>query len=652
MDASRRTGCLLNTRTDVLKFVVDWVNDTRSEQKMLWIHGLAGSGKSALSTTIANTFRDSGQLGAFLFFDRDVTERSNPTTVIRTLAHQLGTSDSRIGATIRTAIERNPNITISPLTRQFRKLVLEPLSEIEFNAPTIVVVLDALDKCGTADEREALLTVLTEDFIDLPLVLRIIITSRAELDISNAFEPRHYIFACELDITSPRNSDDIWSYFRHRMIFIRTKRRHLRPGTDWPGNEIFQQLVQRASGLWVSTASKFIDGHDPRKRLDIILSGDATSGAEAALDALYKTALDSDEEDFVTDFRVIIGTILLAHVPLSSATIDALLRLPEDRPCMNTISLLGCLLQQSPAVRVLHPSFADFLTTEERCGRGIWYFDQFAFHHHLVCRCLDRMNIFLERNMCNMTLAADLSSESLPGDISYSCAFWIDHLYAVQDNIPPIVNRLRDFLSRHLLHWFEAMSILRKSRETISHLSRLSDWISMHSPNETLLMALARDASSFAQLFAPSIEAHPLLVYISALPFTPTSTTLYRTYHRPDIFSSISGGFRRTWSPMLLVLTGHTDNVTSVAISSDGTHIASGSADGTIRVWNSTTGAEVEEIRIGHGVGSVEFYPDGRRIVLGFDDDTVRVWDAMLVTEVLTMVGHTGAVRLVSVSSD
>jgi hypothetical protein len=95
-----------------------------------------------------------------------------------------------------------------------------------------------------------------------------------------------------------------------------------------------------------------------------------------ALDALYKTALDSvgcwDDEDFVADFRAIIGTILLARVPLSSAMIDALLHLLEDKPCMNTISLLGCLLQQSLAVRVLHLPFADFLTTKERCGRAIW----------------------------------------------------------------------------------------------------------------------------------------------------------------------------------------------------------------------------------------------------------------------------------------
>jgi len=485
MDASNRTGCLPNTREDILNFVVDWANDPRcNEQKILWIHGLAGSGKSALSTTIANIFRDSGQLGAFLFFDRDVIERSNPTIVIRTLAHQLGTSDSRIGAAIRPAIEKNPNVIISPLSHQFLKLLLEPLSGLEFKTSTVIIVLDALDECGTADQREALLAVLAQDMNNFPFAARIIITSRAEIDIHTAFESQEYILAYELDITSSRNSDDILSYFRHRMTLIRTKCRHLRLDADWPGNEVLYKLVQQASGLfaWASTASKFIDGYDPRKRLDIILNGGVASSAEAALDALYKTALDSvglwDDEDFVADFREIMGTILLTRKPLSSAAINALLHLPEDRPSTHTISLLGCLLQQSPTVRVLHPSFADFLTTKERCGRDIWFFDQSTNHHHIARRCIDQLDAFLTRNMCDMTLTVDLTTESLPEDISYACIFWIDHICAIQEDIAPVIDRL-DFLFRHLLHWFEAMSILRRSRDTISCLDRLLNWISV-----------------------------------------------------------------------------------------------------------------------------------------------------------------------------
>jgi len=106
MDASRRSECLPNTRVDILNFIVDWVKDPLGKQNTLWLYGLAGSGKSTLSTTIANIFNDSGQLGAFLFFERDVAERSDPTIVIRTLAHQLAASNPALGEAIRSVVEQ------------------------------------------------------------------------------------------------------------------------------------------------------------------------------------------------------------------------------------------------------------------------------------------------------------------------------------------------------------------------------------------------------------------------------------------------------------------------------------------------------------------------------------------------------------------
>ena len=103
------------------------MNDPRKQQNILWLHGLAGSGKSTLATTIANLFGDSGRLGAFLFFDRDVTERSDPSVIVRTLAHQLAGSDPRIGAAIRAVVEKNSNVIMYPLPHQLRKLVIGPL---------------------------------------------------------------------------------------------------------------------------------------------------------------------------------------------------------------------------------------------------------------------------------------------------------------------------------------------------------------------------------------------------------------------------------------------------------------------------------------------------------------------------------------------
>lgn len=177
MDTSNRPECLDDTRVDIVNSIRDWVSDTASSQNVFWLHGLAGSGKSTLSTTIANMFRESGHLGAFLFFDRDVAERSDPTNVIRTLAYQLGLCNPQIGAAITTVIESTPSIIMSSLRLQFTKLIEEPLSS-NARSPTtgpLVVVIDGLDECGNARERRKLLDVLAVQTQKLPSDIRIFI---------------------------------------------------------------------------------------------------------------------------------------------------------------------------------------------------------------------------------------------------------------------------------------------------------------------------------------------------------------------------------------------------------------------------------------------------------------------------------------------
>src|SRR6267378_3231213 len=83
------------------------------------------------------------------------------------------------------------------------------------------------------------------------------------------------------------------------------------------------------------------------------------------------------------------------------------------------------------------------------------------------------------------------------------------------------------------------------------------------------------------------------------------------------------------------VLKGHTDSVNSVAFSSDGTQIVSGSSDQSVRVWDVSTRAEVK-LLMGHtgNVKSVAFSSDGMQIVSGSSDQSVRVWDASTLAEV------------------
>jgi len=101
---------------------------------------------------------------------------------------------------------------------------------------------------------------------------------------------------------------------------------------------------------------------------------------------------------------------------------------------------------------------------------------------------------------------------------------------------------------------------------------------------------------------------------------------------------------------LLRVFLGHTNAVYSVAFSSDGRRIVSGSWDKTLKVWDAATGQETLTLR-GHTdlVRGVAFSPDGRQIVSGSDDKTLKIWDAATGREVRTLRGHKDGVRSLGV---
>jgi pantothenate kinase-related protein Tda10 len=82
MNASSCPECLPDTRQDLLKSIADWQTTPSPDQNIFWLHGQAGSGKSTISTTLAEYFRELGRLSAFMFFDRNNPSNSEPATVV------------------------------------------------------------------------------------------------------------------------------------------------------------------------------------------------------------------------------------------------------------------------------------------------------------------------------------------------------------------------------------------------------------------------------------------------------------------------------------------------------------------------------------------------------------------------------------------
>jgi hypothetical protein len=440
MNAASRKACFPHTRVHILNFISEWIVNPSGAKNVLWIYGLAGAGKSTLANTIANRFRDVGRLASFIFFDRNVADRSNPENVITTLAYHLAEFDGRIAAAISAAIERQPGIVRAPLDTQITKLLVEPIRAVKdlTSEGSIVVIFDALDECGTAMSRMTLLRLLVDRLPLLPSAIRILIMSRADFDISRAFESCATIQRRELDISSGANSEDILLCLRTGMKGIRRDNDDLMLPISWPGDNEVRALAKRSAGLfiWASTAIAFIaDGHDPRERLAILLNREVREQAESALDDLYITALLTvgkwNDNTFASDFRAILGIILVSRYPLTLNTIDNLSGLHGERPASHTIRRLRCVLHwsQDGRVHILHPSFADFLRNRMRCKDDNWYIDKEEHGRLMSSHCLDILSEYLSaRQYSPSSPPSTQDIDHFPEHVHYAMTNWMAHV--------------------------------------------------------------------------------------------------------------------------------------------------------------------------------------------------------------------------------
>jgi hypothetical protein len=90
-----------------------------------------------------------------------------------------------------------------------------------------------------------------------------------------------------------------------------------------------------------------------------------------------------------------------------------------------------------------------------------------------------------------------------------------------------------------------------------------------------------------------------------------------------------------------------------VTYSADGTRLASGSWDETVKVWDTASGKELRSLK-GHlnWIYSVTFSPDGARLASASNDQTLKLWDAASGQELRTLKGHAGGATSVAFSSD
>jgi hypothetical protein len=601
MNASSRTLCLPGTRGEILKDIIEWATVPSDSGNVLWLSGVAGSGKSTISTTISESLRGVERLGAFLFFDRNDRARSHPDAVIRTIAYWLALSSPHLGSGISAAIRGDPAVVNAPLRTQFKCLLLEPLKAAQQHIQgPIIVILDALDECGDPDSRLPLISLLSEELPKLPHFLRVFITSRRDSDLTSSFGT-HFVQRF-LD-TGPSSSGDVEAFIRHELDHIER--------LPSPGEIEIQELVKLSGGLfiWASTAMKYLKSYRPKERLQILLSQDFRRGFN--LDTLYSVALGDSapwktDTDFAQDARSVLICVVLGRVPMTDTTIDMILSF-EEGTSADILTRLGCVIQWSPGseARTLHASFADYLTDATRSATEPWSIDVKADHRLMALACFEILNHQLKFNICSLEdshcLNADvpdihhLVAANILPHLDYASRFWFNHLKSPTDTA--ILNLMRKFLDHQFLYWLEVLSLLGQVTiatdalrigiiyvKVFKSIHKHSD-IHLQKGHDKELGEFLSDCMKFVATFAPVMAWSAPHIYLSALPFSPMRSRIKAHFGHlfPNTLKT-GGSLEDDWPTLQKVLRGHESAVYGVNFSPDGLRIVSGSQDKTVRI--------------------------------------------------------------------
>ena len=508
--------CHPATRRGILHEIEQWAQHPNSKS-IFWLNGMAGTGKSTISYTIARWLDQqlpSGpvRFGASFFFKRGEKDRASATLFFPTVIHQMRQKMPGLEVLIDEVMSADPDICSKSLSDQFNKLIKEPLQRLEISERQLsyIIVVDALDECEDEDDISTLLQLWSNLLSTTKISVRLFLTSRPELPIRLGFSristDTHQDVVLH-DIPRSLIKHDILVFLTDAFAQIRSEY-NFEPlsGTPladtWPGRMVLQELTTLSVPLFIiaTTIRQFVQDRDwdPQEQLSIILQsrrvGHRSHVAQTYLSVLQRlvpsTADVAARERLYDEFRLIVGAIITLVEPLSRTSLALLLNQPLATIALRLRSLHSVLSippHHEAPVRPLHLSFGEFLNSHEIQDQP-FHVSSAAMHDMLAIKCLALLSqatpVGLCEDMCQLRFPGqarhdvflEVIQERFQPAVQYACRYWTYHVQwsgtMIRDN-----DKVHDFLQKHLLHWLEAMSLLGVFAEVIEQVQMLQSLV-------------------------------------------------------------------------------------------------------------------------------------------------------------------------------
>jgi hypothetical protein len=498
-----RNGCLRGTRKDVLWEIECWLMG-KQDQHIFWLNGLAGTGKSTIAQTFAETSFADGKLGASFFCSRDFADRSNLQVIFPTLAFQLAYQYPLLRKELLQVLKAKPDVGHESLCFQAEKLIVGPLKATHI--PTLIII-DALDECKDEEPASAILSILSRYMDQIPNV-KFFITGRPEPRIRSGFRLQSLVPITEVlklhEVQPKAVNHDIELFFRTQLTSLAENRSDCDSTEEWPSPFDIGVLCKKAAGFFIyaSTVVKFIASGNgrPAARLALVTSlpESTTKEGRFGVDQLYIGVLRQAFPNIPVDdgqdsccFQAVVGTILLIFNPLSIMGLSELLgHHPLD--VRSTIRPLHSLLLVPDSIEepilTFHKSFPDFLTDPERCKDKQFVVDPKVHHAEIFFLCLNLMVARLKRNICNLddyvvlSEVDDLSvhqKDHIGAALGYACNFWTKHLLGTPtsgSHVEEVQQAIDKFFTTCLPYWIEVLALMGNLGVGVYALNDVERW--------------------------------------------------------------------------------------------------------------------------------------------------------------------------------
>ncbi|KAG6914178.1 hypothetical protein DXG01_001922, partial [Tephrocybe rancida] len=455
--------CDLDTRMEILDTIDTWLDDHSegTSKNFLWLVGPPGCGKSAIMASVVRKCKARRIAAAQFFINRNDANTTNPIKYFPTVMLEVARQSDEVEQHLHDLIKDHSFSVDTP--EEAAELFVDVVGKAAKNNPSIpiLVIFDGLDET-TRDHLEdtaATFSKLFSKLLDYPNA-KILISSRPEDEILKSFRDtdttlEQHVLKLAININDSNTRRDVRTYFQRRLTEIAMK--HDLSSAVWPGDERLENLVDRASGLfiWAATAANYIHNFLRIHGKEVLDSALAQFDDKAMTDinTLYLTILEnaypkafSKEWTFET-FRRLLGAMIVLREPMNVGGLGSFLDLretPGGKPVdvLNFVKHLRPLLVADVdditehTIPGSHKSFFDYLTSTGEHIPERFHINVQASNAELALVCLRHLTTVYPIVRSTQYASSEAGLMELPAPTLYS----LSHAF-ISKKVDPILSQ-------------------------------------------------------------------------------------------------------------------------------------------------------------------------------------------------------------------